>query len=116
MATRNETPSVKAVLTKGAPLVEVLQGAKVDAEGGVPPGVEDALSQLAVLASDLVKARTDDEQAIVDAAGGPATRAHMPDHRSPCEGLNTYWDTMKSFFGFHSDWEECMCREYDAYC
>ncbi len=59
----------------------------MDAGGGVPPDVEDALSQLALLAaaSNLVKARTDDERAIAEAAEGPATGA--PAQPDPSAGL-----------------------------
>jgi hypothetical protein len=92
----------KAVLKK-------LQTAKVKETEKLPPGAEEALKEMASLATELIKDRNAQMRKLQ--SGKATTRVKTSEvARLPrdCSRYNTWWNAFKWLIGICDDWHECM--------
>ncbi len=83
-----------------------LKAVKITADEKAPAVAVELLSEFAAMAAELQGARRREESS----EKAPSTTPKEPQLR--CAKYNTWWDALKSVFGFHSDWEQCMCDNY----
>lgn len=104
MANTKGTGAPAAIVKRASSHVKKLQAARVAGEKDVPAAADKTLQAVARFATELQRARALEEP--------PEIRQKT----LPCQKYNTWWDAFKTLVGAESEWEACMCRNYNAFC